>query len=581
MMWRLESFSGEHPARSASDVGRQALKEERRRERMRRGFWLVGALFCIAAAPAFVEEPAPGGPVVMRRLTESQYRNSIQDIFGDVALGGRFEPDQRIASLIAVGAGNATVTPGSLEEYDRMAMGIAGQVVDPQRRDQLIPCKPASATAPDDACARTFLAKVGHLLFRRPLTEPELANSIKVASTGAADVKDFYFGLQLALGRMLVAPQFLFIKEQSESDPARAGGLRLTPHAMATRLSLLFWGSTPDLPLLKAAESRELNTPRGLTTQVDRLLASPRLEAGVRAFFADMLGFDGFEGLTKDGQLYPNYSAEVGKQAQEQTLRTIVEHLVVQKADYRDLFTSNKTFMTPLLASVYGVPYPSPWGRPWEWTAYEFPKDIPQAGILTHISFTALHSHGGSTSATLRGIGIREVLLCQPVPPPPPDVDFSKFEASAKGPMTIRERMRAHAENAACASCHRMLDPPGLALENYDTIGRFRRTDNGAPIDPSGVLDGVNYTDASGLGRALHDNPRTPACVAQRAYTYANGRPATPNETQWMGQQLGQGFAADGYQVPALLRRIALNPGFYRVTADAATAAKPANAVKQ
>lgn len=526
-------------------------------------FLILGGLVSASA-----QQPDPvseGGPAVMRRLTEQQYRNTIRDIFGDVTFGGKFEPDQRVESLVAVGAGQATVTPAGLEQYDRMAMRIGAQVVDYHHRDQLIPCKPSSAAAPDDFCASEFLAKVGHLLFRRPLSEAELTAYIKVASTGASEVKDFYFGIQLALAGMLEAPQFLFVEEESEPDQGRPNVFRLTPQAVATRLSLLLWSSTPDLRLLQAAENGELGNPNGLTKQVDRMLASSRLESGVRAFFADMLSFDGFDALGKDTQLYPNYSVEVAKQAQEQTLRTIVDLLLVRGGDYRELFTTNRTFLTPLLASVYGVPYKGLWGSPSEWTTFEMPKDMPETGILTQISFLALHSHPGSTSPTLRGRALRELLMCQKVPDPPANVDFSKFDASAKEPKTLRQRLETHVQNPVCAGCHRIMDPIGLALENYDTIGGYRLLDNSNAIDASGTLDGVAYKDAAGLGKVLHDSPKTSSCLVQRIYAYGTGRPMSSSEKDWIKKYLDDAFAADGYRLPQLLRRIVLNPGFYRV----------------
>ena len=406
-----------------------------------------------------------GGPLVMRRLTEAQYRNTIKDIFGDVTLGGRFEPDTRDGMLIAVGASKATITPGGFEQYDAMAMGIAGQVVSPQRRKEYMPCKPASETAPDDACARTFLTKVGSFLYRRPLTEQEITDKLKIAQVGTTQAKTFYFGLQLALARLLDSPQFLFVQEQAVPDPSRPGGLKLSPQSMATRLSLLIWGSSPDPELLNAATKGDLATPDGLAKQVDRMLASSRAQTGARAYFADMLEFDQFGALSKDAGLYPNYSADVGKQAQEQALRTIVDLLITQNGDYRDIFTTNKTFLTPMLASAYGVPFRMEWGDFQDWQAVTLPASMPQAGILTQIGFDALHSSSGKTSPTLRGKAIRELFLCQDIPPPPPDVDFSKFANADGNKVSVRQAIEAHHANPACAGCHNLMDPIGTALK--------------------------------------------------------------------------------------------------------------------
>ena len=519
--------------------------------------------FGATASGALVE--LNGGPLAMRRLTEDQYRNTIKDVFGDVTLGGRFEPDAREAQLIAVGAAKATVTPGGLEQYDRMAMGIAQQIVDPARRDEYLSCKPADAKAPDQACAREFLSRVGRLLYRRSLTDVEMANQLKVAAEGATQGKDFYYGIQLAVAKLLTSPQFLFVQDRAEPDPDRAGGYRLTSQSKAQRLSLLLWGSSPDSELLRASESGELNNSAGLGKQVDRMIASPRFAAGVRAYFTDMLQFDLFRAVSKDGTLYPNYSAEVAKQAQEQALRTIVDELVKRNGDYRNIFTVRDTYMTPVLASAYGIPFKGKWGALQLWQPVRLPDSMPQAGVLTQISFAALHSSSGKTSPTLRGKAVRELFLCQEIPPPPPDVDFTKFSTADVNVTSVREAIEAHAGNPACAGCHKLMDPLGLALENYDTSGAFRTLDANKPIDASGVLDNVAYKDANGFGQAVHDNPRATSCLATKVYNYAVGRTPTANERQWVRDQLLSDWTASGYKISALMRRIALDPGFYRV----------------
>jgi Protein of unknown function (DUF1592)/Protein of unknown function (DUF1588)/Protein of unknown function (DUF1595)/Protein of unknown function (DUF1587)/Protein of unknown function (DUF1585) len=539
---------------------------------LRAGALLSLAVTGIGAAPSSPSAELTGGPLVMRRLTADQYRNSVADLFGGVTLGGRFEPDARDDELIAVGTSKATVTPGGLEQYDRMAMGIAQQVVDPKKRKQFIPCKPADAAGPDDACARAFLSKVGHYLYRRPLTEQEASDEIKIAADGATRTKDFYFGLQLALATELESPHFLFVQERAEPDPNRPGGYRLTGQGMATRLSLLLWGSLPDPALLQAAETGELSKPDGLAKQVDRMIASPRFEVGVRAYFADMLQFDGFDSLSKDAALYPNYSSDLGKQAQEQALRTIVDLLVTHNGDYRDIFTTNKTFLTPTLASTYNVPYTAQWGEFEEWMPVEMPKTMPQAGILTQIGFSALHSSSGKTSPTLRGKAIRELILCQEIPPPPANVDFSKFANADGNKVSVRQAIEMHHANPACAGCHNLMDPLGLALENYDTSGAFRMEDAHQPIDASGKLDTASYKDAAGLGKAVHDSPRTTSCIVNRVYSYATGRPATAAENAWIKGPFIADFASQGYRFSALLRRLVLDPGFYRVIPEKASA---------
>src|SRR6185437_16091201 len=337
--------------------------------------------------------------------------------------------------------------------------------------------------------------------------------------------------------------------------------LRLDAYSKASRLSFLLWNTAPDDELLTAAERGDLNSKGGLKRQVDRLLASPRLEAGVRAFFTDMLAFDGFETLAKDAMIYPAFNATVAADAQEQTLRTIVDLLVTHQNDYRDLFTTRRIFMSRVLGPIYYVPVASKHG----WAPYEFAENDPRAGLLSQISFTALYAHPGQSSPTLRGKAVREIFLCQKVPAPPANVNFSVAQDTSNPDYkTARARLTAHRTNPTCAGCHRIMDPIGLALENFDGIGAFRTQENGAAIDTSGELDGVHFANAKDLGRAIHDNPAAASCLVDTLYKYAEGQAATKGERDWM-RWLNDRFVADGYRLPALLRTLALSDGFYAV----------------
>jgi hypothetical protein len=511
--------------------------------------------------------PDVGGSAVMSRLTQNQYRNIIEDVFGNtVTLGGRFEPDNRVDHLISVGAGQASVTAAGLEQYDKMARNLAEQITAEENRAQYIACSPASATAPDDSCTSQTLSRVGKLLFRRPLLDNELSGYVKASADATLKVGDYYHGLSLGLAGLLSSPQFLFRQEATEADPNNPGQVRLDAHSKATRLSFFLWNTAPDPALLAAAESGELHTARGLQLQVDRMLSSPLLEDGVRSFFIDMLEFDRFNTLAKDATIFPKFTFKGAEDSQEQTLKTLVEHLVVNNGDYRDLFTLKKTFLTPLLGSMYRVPVMTPDGLPDAWVPFEFSDDAGQAGILTHASFVALHSHPGRSSPTLRGKALREVLMCQIVPDPPGNVSFDIVQDTANPNMkTVRERLLAHSAEPMCAGCHKITDPMGLALENYDTAGGYRELENGVPIDTSGELDGVSFAGASGLGQAMHDSPAVTSCLVNRIYAYGTGRKATKAEENWLKSTVGDRFAADGYSVPQLIRRIATSDAFYRV----------------
>jgi hypothetical protein len=521
---------------------------------------VLGVLSLAGCGPS--EPKTAGAPVNAQRLSAAQYRQVISDVFApDIKLGGRFEPGMRKNGLLAVGASAVAMSPSGFEQYDNMARAIAGQVVDAKHRDALIPCKPADAKKPDQACATATLTKYARLLFRRPATDKEIAEPVALAAQAADAKDDFYVGLSYGLAELLDSPSFIFRKDAAEPDPSGKTRLRLTAYSKASRLSFFLWNAGPDDELLRAAGAGELDSKSGLDKQVDRMLASPRLESGVRAFFVDFLDFDQFDSLAKDATIYPVFGQKVAHDAQEQTLRTAVDLLVTQKGDYRDLFTTRKTFLTRNLGVVYQVPVASEK----DWEPHEFAADDPHAGILTQLSFTELHAHPGRSSSTLRGKAVREILLCQTVPSPPANVNFTVVQDTNNPNFkTARDRLTAHRTEATCAGCHKIMDPIGLGLENFDGAGQFRSTENGAPIDPSGEIDGLKFTDSASLGRAIHENPSATACLANSLYRYAAGRDFDSSERDWQ-KWLGEQFATNGYRLPDLMKTIATSDAFYAV----------------
>jgi hypothetical protein len=514
---------------------------------------------CMAAAAAPALTPPGPIKVAIRRITESQYRHTIADVLGpDIKINARFEPEKRDDGLLAVGNSELTLTSAGFEQYFALAASIATQALSDKQAPTVVPCKPSSTSTADEACARQFVSSYGELLFRRPLTEAELAARVRVASTGARQLGDFNAGLRLALTSLLVAPDFLFRIEMAEPDPARPGQYRLDGYTKASRLSFLFWDTTPDRELLESAASGALHTEAGLAQQLARLSASPRYEQGARAFFTDMLQLDGIENLVKDPAIYPKFNQSVADGAREQTLRTTVDLLIRQKRDYRDLFTSNETFINRPLAAVYKVPF----GSTADWAYYMFPEGSERSGILTQVSFLSLFSHPGTSSPTKRGIKIYEIFMCEPTPNPPADVDFSKVKDSTQG--TVRGRLLDHMSNSGCTVCHRRSDPPGLALEHFDGLGQLRTSENGSAIDVSADIRGTRIVGAQGLGTFLHNDPRVPACLVRDVYAYGVGRKIDDREEDYLADQAKR-FASHGYQVPDLMVQIASSPEFFKV----------------
>jgi hypothetical protein len=535
---------------------------------------LVGAALVLpqGGESAVAQTPAASTQSIkvgIRRVTESQYRHAIADVFGpQVRINARFEPEKREEGLLAVGVNQLSVTTSGLEQYYALATSISDQVLDEARRQATTGCTPADATKSDAACARTFITTVGAKLFRRPLTEPEIASRVATAARGADQAHDFYRGLKLSLTSLLIDPDFLFRMEVAESVPGQAGQYRLNGYTKASRLSYLFWDAPPDAELIAAARTGAIHTPQGLQAQITRLSASPRLKDGAGAFFVDMLQFDAFDGLSKDAATYPKFSQAVADSAREQTLRTVIDQLVVRKRDYRELFTSNDTFINRPLAAVYRVPYASAE----EWTPYTFPQTSERSGILTQVTFLALFAHPGRSSPTRRGVKLNEIFACQPTPDPPADVDFSRVQATENG--TVRSRLLDHMVNPGCSVCHRNSDPIGLTLEHFDGLGQLRTTENNQPIDVTGEIAGVRFTGAQGLGQYMHDNPRVPACLVRNVYAYGVGRAPGIRDEDYLTSQTAA-FANAGYRVPDLFKSIASSPEFFAVVRPAGLAAAP------
>jgi hypothetical protein len=517
--------------------------------------------------PAAGEPMTSGGPTTFRRLSAEQYTRSIEDIFGaGIKIPGRFEPPLRDEGLLAIGDAKVIVTPSGIEQYELKAREIASQVMAEDHRKSILACEPQSPTAYDDVCARQFVGKYGRLLFRRPLTNEETASVLNTTRAAANQSGSFYKGLEFGLAQLLMSPSFIFRAEASEPDPDRSGVQRLDGYSLASRLSFLVWDAPPDEELLDAAAGGALYREKDLEHQIDRMLASPKFEQGVRAYFADMFGYDQFDSLSKDQGIFPKYTSQLAKDAREQSLRTIVDLLVTNNGDYRDLFTTRKTFVNRNLGALYKVPVAKAGVD--GWAPYTFGPDDNRAGLLTFVGFLMLDpTHEGRSSPTIRGKSIRELFLCQKVPTPPPNVNFSVVQDTSN-PMykTARERLTAHRDNPTCAGCHALTDPTGLSLENYDAVGGYRAAENGVSIDTSGTFEGKTYTGAIALEQVLRDSPNLSNCLVRRVYEYGVGRSITASDHEWL-DYADQRFAHDGHGVRGLIRTIASSKAFQAVSA--------------
>ncbi|MBW8783913.1 MAG: DUF1588 domain-containing protein, partial [Novosphingobium sp.] len=383
----------------------------------------------------------------------------------------------------------------------------------------------------------------------------------KMASEAAGPTGSFYKGLELGLSAMLVSPKFLYVVETAEPDPAHPGVLKLDNYSRAARLSYTLWNSTPNEMLLKAADEGRLTDQAQLAAIARKMVDSLRFEQGVRAFFTDMLLFERFDDLSKDSIIYPYFNPQVAQALPEQMLRTIVDHLVTRNGDYRELFTTPRTFMTRTIGGLYQVPVHRTSG----WEPYTFGPNDDRAGLLGQAGFLAIYSTPGRSSPTLRGRAIRELLMCQPVPNPPGNVNqIAVQDTTNKAMPTARIRLTAHVTDENCAGCHKLTDPVGLSLERFDGIGAFRTMENNTPIDPAGQLDDAKFSGAIGLGKTLAASPDTTMCVASRALEYARGM---PDEDSKLIERIEKGFANQGYSIRSLFLTVAALPESYEVKA--------------
>lgn len=526
--------------------------------------WLAGllAVACtgqIEPPPETHKTPLTPAPVTLKRLTQAQYKNAIQSILGDaIVVPSALEPDTEAGGFLNVGGSIASVSSRGVEQYERAAYDIAEQAMEPgAERDALVPCAPADAV--DPGCANAFVSSFGRRLWRRSLTQTEVDRYVAVASEAARQLGDFFDGLEFAMAGLLQSPEFLFRVELGEADPT-SSFKRYTSTEMASRLAFFIWNGTPDDDLLDAGERGDLLDPKQIDAQVTRMLESPKARRGVRNFFSELYGFHGLDDLVKDTTIFTSHSADLGPDAREETLR-LIEYLVFDEdADYRELFTTRKTFLNRRLAALYSVPAPSIDG----FALTELPEDGPRRGLLGHASLLAMHSHPTNTSATLRGKFVRTVVLCGEIPPPPANVDTSLPEPSANAP-TLRDRIQDHLSVPLCASCHRAMDPIGLGLEHFDGIGKFRTTEADTAIDASGELDGARFNDAIELGSAIANHENLGSCLTQKLYRYAKASVEREGEEGEV-QRLTEAFLLSNFRIKVLLREIAKSEGFRMAT---------------
>jgi hypothetical protein len=476
--------------------------------------WGFGAGACAGESVA----PAP-----LRPLTAVEYDASVRDLFGvssRPALAFLPEPSplDREGGVFGVTAAHAL-------QYQRAAERVAREA----RPYFQALAREACAGEPSHMCFARLVRQVGRRVWRRPLGVEEerrlLAVGGKVAAEGVVDA------LQLVVEVMLQAPQFLYRLEWGEvlapgaSDSGGAGGavVRVTDHELATRLSFLLWGTTPDDALLDAADAGALEGT-GLQVQVARLLDDPRATDRMTNFVRAWFGHDAVLGLAKDTDLFPGFTPDAARRMVDETDRWVVHALDDPREGMLEAFLPGMLLQPSLLASL---------------------------------------AHPTQGSPVRRGYFVRTRVLCQSLPPPPPDVVFAVPEPSDG--TTTRERFADLRDQPMCSTCHDRIDPIGYLFEHYDAVGAWREREGGQPIDARGFLAGTDvdgeYDDARVLAAALGTSTIVRDCAVAQAFRWGVGRAEGEGDACAVAA-MGQAFARGGYRVRDLLVALAGSEAF-------------------
>ena len=396
--------------------------------------------------------------------------------------------------------------------------GADGAGDTPSRR-RIFSCNPSNGAAAEP-CAREILSTLARRAYRRPATDADLDVLLPFYEQGHA-AGGFERGIQRALERMLVSPEFLFRIERDPADVAPNAPYQVVDLELASRLSFFLWSSIPDDGLLDAAIAGELRDPAVLDAQVRRMLADTRSRALVNNFAEQWLYLRDVAAKEPDAGFFPGFDENL-RQAFQRETELFIDSVLREDRSVSDLLTADYTFVNERLAKHYGIPhvYGSHFRRV-SLAGTERRGLLGQGGILT------LTSYATRTSPVLRGKWILENLLSAPPPPPPPNIPALEETSDDGAALSMRDAMERHRANPACASCHAQMDPLGFALENFDAVGRWRgRSEANEPIDASGVLpDGTSFEGPDEMRRALLRSPdRFVATVTEKLLTYALGR---------------------------------------------------------
>jgi hypothetical protein len=434
-----------------------------------------------------------------------------------------------------------------------------------ESRRRIFTCRPTTA-AEEPACAAEIVRGLATKAYRGAVSTEDFEGLMVFYEDGRRE-RDFEFGVMTALEAILASPQFLFRVESAPSTLNAGDTYRLDERDLATRLSFFLWSTGPDEELLALARGGRLSAQ--LAAQVRRMLDDPRSESLATRFASQWLRLQDVDQILPDALLYPHFDHTLGQSFKRES-QLLFDSLVREDRSILDLLTADYTFVNERIARHYGIPNIT--GPSFQRVALSHEG---RRGILGHGSILTLTSVADRTSPVMRGKWVMEVLLGSPPPPPPPNVPELESSGTAHGGrlLSVRERMEEHRANPACTSCHRVIDPLGLALENFDVTGKWRIRDNGVPVDPVGELyDGTPMDGPAGLRSALlkHKDAFL-LSFTENLMTYALGRRVETADLPTVRRIIRQAEARD-YRVSAFVQAIADSPAFRMSRMPEATA---------
>jgi hypothetical protein len=490
---------------------------------------------------AFVPAPA-----AMRRLTRVQYEAALRDVFGEgIAPTTELEQDENTARFSSIGATRIATSPRGVEQYAEAAFDVAGQVV--AQRDSLEVLSGCLPSTSADPCIRDVVAHYGRLLFRRALDDDEVARFSAIVGAAGDDADMLDMGMRYMFSALLQAPSFLYVPavgvEVSGSDVHRFDG-----YEMASRLSLFLWNTIPDDELLAAAEAGELDTAEGVAAQTRRMLDDPKADGLASRFIEEAWHVRELTGTSKHMERYPDWSGELLADLRTE-VRMVLGDLQ-EGGDFLQVFDGTSTYVNDRLAGFYGV----------EAGGSDFaPVDLgdDRTGLLTAAAVIAANSPSDRSTPTERGVFILESLLCREIPAPPADALEAGLEQLAMlEPGDERGFILARLDDPACGGCHSTIDPLGMALDDYDAIGRFRTGG-----DAIGELPGEPYVDVHDLAASLRGEGEASRCLTKRLLGFGGAHEVREGE-EVIVHEVTADFDAGGNTFESLVVSLVASDGF-------------------